>query len=147
MRVAKMRVDNACWRVLAFYVAARSSRNLGRIAGEIDRKRLKLEAIEARAVFQRPQTIVDERRQRCDDLIARSERAIKLKVERLQQRLATTAASMEALSPLKVLSRGYSVTTAADGRIVVSVEQVESGQQIHTRLADGTITSIVDEEM
>ena len=58
--------------------------------------------------------------------------------------LARLAAQLEALSPLKVLSRGYSLTLLDDGSTVVrSSSDVKPGDLLRTRLADGTITSRV----
>ena len=115
------------------------------LTGRVERLKLTLQAIEARNVFQRPMTLIDERRQRCDDLAAAAERSIRLKTERQNQRLATTAAALDALSPMKVLARGYSLTTTADGVLVRSIADVAEGAEIETRLPDGFIRSEVTE--
>lgn len=47
------------------------------------------------------------------------------------------------LDPAKVLARGWSITTTADGAVVRSVTDVAAGNTLATRLADGTITSTV----
>ncbi len=111
------------------------------LTGRVERLKLTLQAIEARSVFQRPMTLVDERRQRCDDLAARAERSIRLTVERLNQKLATTAAALDALSPMKVLARGYSLTMDAKGNLIRSTSDVTAGVQLQTRLPDGVIHS------
>lgn len=113
------------------------------LSNRIERLKLQLENAESRAVFRRPMTLVDERRQRCDDLASASERAVQLQVERLRQRLSTTAAALEALSPLKVLSRGYSLTTSSDGQLISGIEDVATGDKIRTQLSDGFISSTV----
>ncbi|MEZ6061933.1 MAG: exodeoxyribonuclease VII large subunit, partial [Planctomycetaceae bacterium] len=97
----------------------------------------------SRSVFQRPQTMIDERRQLCDEYSDRLQRSVRLLHERLQQKLASTAASLDALSPLKVLGRGYSLTTTVDGRLLRSVSDVTVGDQISTRFVDGNILSEV----
>jgi len=114
-----------------------------RVSGRIERHRLQLEAMRTRSVFQRPMTLIDNRRQQVDELAERTQRAMELQVERSQQRLAATAASLDALSPLKVLARGYSLTTDSEGVLVSSVVPVETGQTLKTQLTDGTITSLV----
>jgi exodeoxyribonuclease VII large subunit len=58
--------------------------------------------------------------------------------------LAAAERTLSAVSPLRVLARGYSVTTRADGRAVRSPLDVRPGEPIATRLADGTIHSTVD---
>jgi exodeoxyribonuclease VII large subunit len=61
-----------------------------------------------------------------------------------RHRVARLAASLEALSPLAVLSRGFSLTLDADGKSVVRTwANVEPGDLILTRLADGQLTSRV----
>ena len=114
-----------------------------RVSERIEHHRLQLEAIRSRSVFQRPMTLIDDRRQRLDELAERAQRAMELQVERSQQRLAATAASLDALSPLKVLARGYSLTTDSEGVLVSSVVPVETGHTLQTQLTDGRITSLV----
>ena len=59
--------------------------------------------------------------------------------------LALSAAKLDALSPLKTLSRGYSITYAADGHTVIdSVEHVVSGDAIQIQVQDGRLACTVD---
>ena len=109
----------------------------------VERIRLQLSAIEARSVLQRPMTLIDQRRMSCDELGQRIVTAIKLFVERRQQTVARTAASLHALSPLQVLSRGYSLTQTADGQVLRDADQVSTGDQLITRLASGVVHSTV----
>lgn len=113
------------------------------VSGRVEQHRLQLAAIRARPVFQRPMMLIDERRQRLDELAESAQRAIGLRVERTRQQLAATAAALDALSPLKVLGRGYSLTTDDDGRLVVSVSELRPGQRLHTRTSAGSIVSTV----
>ncbi len=114
------------------------------MTGQLERLAQQLDAIESRNVFRRPMTMIDERRQRCDDIAGRADRAVRLQIERIQQRLAATTASLDALSPLSVLARGYSLTTTADGTLVNSVSKAEDGIQIQVRVSDGVIMATVD---
>ncbi len=128
--------------VRQFLNASATSMNRA-LHNRIDWMRQTLESLASRNVFQRPMTMIDERRQQCDDLAAAAERAIRLKTERLEQRLIAAAASLDALSPLKVLTRGYSLTTTADGELVQSIEAVNEGEILETRVADGILKSTV----
>ncbi len=114
------------------------------MTGRLERLAQQLDSIESRNVFRRPMTMIDERRQRCDDVAGRADRAVRLQIERIQQRLAATTASLDALSPLSVLARGYSLTTTADGTLVNSVSKAEDGAQIQVRVSDGVIMATVD---
>lgn len=73
-------------------------------------------------------------RERCD-------RAIHGLVDRSSIQIAGYAARLQALSPLAVLSRGYSLTSLESGAIVRSVSQVRPGETVTTRLPDGRFTS------
>ncbi|MFO0425700.1 MAG: exodeoxyribonuclease VII large subunit [Planctomyces sp.] len=114
------------------------------LRNRIDRARLRLQGLESRALLRRPMTLVDERRQRCDDLADRAVRSVNLRLERLRQQLSSTAAALDALSPLRVLSRGYSLTMRADRSVVSSIADVRPGDRLRTRLQDGVLESTVD---
>lgn len=55
----------------------------------------------------------------------------------------TNAAKLDALSPLKVLTRGYSLTHTTDGNVVRSVHQIKTGDNIQIRVSDGSVTASV----
>jgi len=59
-----------------------------------------------------------------------------------RQRVEATLRTVEALSPQATLARGYSITTTSDGKPLAFQEAV-TGVHIKTRLADGTIQSII----
>lgn len=115
------------------------------LTNRIEHGRLRLQSIESRSVFQRPMTLIDERRQRCDELGESGGRAIRLTLERRQQQLASAAAALDALSPLRVLARGYSLTLREDGQLATSVDQLSAGQILETRLNYGTVISVIRE--
>ena len=61
-----------------------------------------------------------------------------------RHRLAQLAVGLEALSPLGVLARGYSITFQADGKTLLrEIREVKTGDLIHTRLGSGLISSRV----
>lgn len=59
-----------------------------------------------------------------------------------QNAFGKAAASLEALSPMKVLSRGYTVTTV-DGRAILDVSALHEGQTLETRFANGKVCSVI----
>ena len=65
-------------------------------------------------------------------------------LERAKAALGAGAASLEALSPVAILSRGYSITRSERG-IVRSAREVKPGDRLTTKLGSGEITSRVDE--
>ena len=61
------------------------------------------------------------------------------------RRYAALTAKLDAMSPLKVLSRGYSMTQSENGQIIRSVHDVSSGNTIRITLQDGYLTATVNE--
>ena len=59
--------------------------------------------------------------------------------------ITTLAAQLEALSPLKVLARGYALASDEQGKLVRSVDDANIGQQLFVRLADGRLTAKVSD--
>lgn len=56
-----------------------------------------------------------------------------------RERLNALAASLDALSPLKVLGRGYAIAQREDGRPVVSVQDTAPGDKLKLTLSDGSV--------
>ena len=75
----------------------------------------------------------------------RIHQSIRLSMERTQQQIATLAHSLNTVSPLATLSRGYSITTSEEGKILRNSHQVEAGSRIKTRLASGQLHCLVEE--
>ena len=69
--------------------------------------------------------------------------ALKLHLQRVESRLENAEAKLKAYSPYGVLDRGYSLTTAADGSVVKDAKKVRSGEVLTTRLAKGSVESVV----
>ena len=59
------------------------------------------------------------------------------------KRLSALGAHLNALSPLKVLDRGYSITRDANGKVIKRASEMKAGEKITTKLAEGTLTSEV----
>jgi len=86
-------------------------------------------------------------RQRAETLVHMRERFsgvyVRLMAARKEQYVAY-AAKLDALSPLKVLSRGYSVVKGDDGRILAQAKDVQIGEKINVRLLEGTLHCLVE---
>jgi exodeoxyribonuclease VII large subunit len=103
-----------------------------------------LDQLASRPVLRRPLQRVRDLEQRLDDTAIRLHRAAKRKQDQESEKLAGLAARLETLSPLNVLSRGYSLTRTADGKLVRSATDVQPGDELVTRVASGEITSRVE---
>jgi len=94
-----------------------------------------------------PRHVVSMHRQRISTLADRAHTAAVAQVRRLRLRIDGMDAQLRALSPERVLQRGYSITTRKkDGLIIRSIEQIKPGDRLVTRLADGTIESIAQDQ-
>lgn len=105
--------------------------------------RQRVEQLATRPVLRRPLQRVRDLEQRLDDLSDRLGRAVRLRVDRAEAALAALSGRLESLSPLNVLSRGYSLTFTPEGRLVRSARDVRPGDELVTRVANGTIVSRV----
>jgi exodeoxyribonuclease VII large subunit len=109
------------------------------------RRNLLLEGVARSRALARPLELVHDRERVVDELSDRLRRAIGRQTERARHRLEAAGCTIDALSPLKVLNRGYSLTrNAATGKILRSATEVSAGDRIETFLAQGRLTSTVD---
>ena len=109
------------------------------------RARLQLDALASRRVVARPREAIRDRAQRLDELEVRLCRAIRQRVRHDRRMLESAACSLDALSPLKVLQRGYSITQRAEsGEVIRSGAQLAPGETITTLTSDARVTSRVE---
>lgn len=111
---------------------------------QTQRARLRLDSVASRRCFSRPLERIQEQSHRLDDLEGRLKRGMKQAIESSKQQLQSFASSLNALSPLAVLERGYSLTKRiSDGALVRDASTVAVGDQISTLLAHGSVISEV----
>ncbi|MBO7679848.1 MAG: hypothetical protein J6S75_09285, partial [Thermoguttaceae bacterium] len=112
---------------------------------KLDWAKQQLDALANRRPFLEPEDcVLANRMQNCDMFETRLATAASTVLERFQSNLKQHAAQLEALSPLAILSRGYSLSQTEDGRLVQSIKDVAAGQSIRTLLADGEIASVIE---
>lgn len=109
-----------------------------------DRKK-QLAILSASPYLKSPQNFVDAKRIAALQLFDRLEGAAERTMERKRAEYKEKVASLTALSPLAVLSRGYGVSYDEGGKILKSVKSVKTGDKIKIRLSDGVIYSTVNE--
>ena len=64
-------------------------------------------------------------------------------IHRKNQRYIAAVSKLDAMSPLKVLTRGYAMAQTERGEVLRSVSQVELGERIQVSLSDGTVSATV----
>lgn len=92
-----------------------------------------------------PEGYLLQRKKTLDLLKNRLLSAQKQQIHVKSRRYAALTAKLDAMSPLKVLSRGYAMTQLEDGRVIRSIHNVDSGDTIRVTLEDGYFTATVNE--
>jgi exodeoxyribonuclease VII large subunit len=123
-------------------------RDVNRLAAamgqEIDGHRARVDALSQVLRARSPQARVALARSRQIRAEAASSSAIRRLLDGRRKRFGELAARLDALSPLSVLGRGYALARRSDdGRIVRAASEVEVGDELDLRLADGAIRAAV----
>ena len=105
--------------------------------------RQRLGALAEKRVLQSPLGYLEDRRMLLDFLSTRLRSAQQSKLQASRQRFVRVTAALDAMSPLKVLSRGYSMVTSEDGAIIREARSVSEGQTIHIELCSGSLRAAV----
>ncbi len=112
------------------------------LANVAERKK-HLALLEASPYLKSPQNFLDTKRMQKVQLLDRLEGAVNRTLERKTAAYKEKVASLTALSPLAVLSRGYGVSYNEEGKILKSVRAVKLGDIIRSELSDGSIYASV----
>lgn len=92
---------------------------------------------------QNPQPRIYRAQTRIQQLEYRLAENIRARLSAQRERFGNVVTHLEAVSPLSTLARGYSVTTATDGKVLKQTKQVKTGDVLTTRLSDGWVESEV----
>ena len=102
-----------------------------------------LDVLSKSAALQSPTGYLDQKRKTLELLQNRLVSAQSRIVDRKKQQFVANVSKLDAMSPLKVLTRGYSMAQDDRGEVIRSVNQVELGQRIGISLSDGKIFATV----
>jgi len=95
------------------------------------------------AALQSPVGYLDQRRKSLDMIKNRMISAQNTGINRKKQRYIALVSKLDAMSPLKVLTRGYAMAQKEDGQVIRSVQQVQSNETISVMLSDGSFDAAV----
>lgn len=90
-----------------------------------------------------PQPRIYRAQTRIQQLEYRLAETLRARLSSTRERFGNAVTHLEAVSPLSTLARGYSVTTATDGKVLKQTKQVKAGDVLTTRLSDGWVESEV----
>jgi len=108
--------------------------------------RRQLTLLSNNACLQNPLQYLKQRRQNTERLQERLVSAYVRLLSNKKQRFVSMTAKLDAMSPLKVLTRGYSMTQTSDGSLITSVSKTQVGDPIRICLSDGTVSAVVTDK-
>ncbi len=117
----------------------------GSLTKEIKYLRQRLTALSSSRVLSSPTVYLDERRLLLDSLSKELSRNMDLLVTGKEHGFKRLSALLEALSPLKVISKGYSAVFKDNGVLVRSVKDLNVNDRVTFKTTDGTVGAVVKE--
>ena len=123
--------------------ALSSRRVLQSATGFIEQRRSQVETLRVR--LEAASGFTSKSRSQLDNLASRLDSALDAAMTRKKNEYLRAAAKLDALSPLKVLSRGYAIAMDEDGRAVKDSSGVRAGDKLTVRLASGALGCRVED--
>lgn len=114
-------------------------------AGMLGAHRQRLTFLAQNPALQNPERYFEGKRLLLDYQSQALTHALEQYVNQRRERLGRLAASLEAMSPLKVLGRGYTIAQTTQGQVVASVRQLAPGDLVHLKWSDGAASCRVEE--
>lgn len=111
----------------------------------ITRLSTRLDDFKGRRVLRDPMVYVDTKCSELDHVQDRLVAAAEKLCSANRHKFVALASALDAMSPLKVLSRGYAIASDAEGKLVKSVGDVAGGDVLSLSVSDGTIKCTVEE--
>ena len=113
------------------------------LTGRITRARKELENLKARRVMRSPTAMLDDKNMRLANISEKLDVSYGKIISDKKAEFSRKISQLEALSPLAVLSRGYSMAFDEKNTLVKSVSDVKEGEKITLRVSDGRIIAEV----
>jgi len=104
----------------------------------------RVKTVTEKRIFSHPEELFAEKIQHLDDLSRQIEWNMEKNLNTFNERFKILNSKMDSLSPLKTLSRGYSITNK-NNTVVDSINNINIGDRLNTRVKDGQIISKVIE--
>ena len=114
------------------------------VSRDIKSRRQRLEELSGRRVLQSPRYYIDDKRVLLDHMQDRICAAMQRNLHGNRERFARLAASLDAMSPLKVLGRGYAIAKREDGTVIKKASDVVSGDRVVIGLKKDEIRCVVE---
>ena len=115
------------------------------VTRQLKASRERLDGLAGKRVLTDPMALVADKGMQLDHVQHRLAAAMRAVTDQENGRFAALAASLDALSPLRVLGRGYALAQTEDGTVLRSAAQTAAGERIRVRLAQGQLVCDVAE--
>ncbi len=116
------------------------------LSRQIRSARQHLDVLAKSPALQSPESYLNQKRKDLEFLKKRLISGENQSISRHNQRFIALTAKLDAMSPLKVLTRGYAMAETSDGSLLRSVSQVEPGDRITVSFSDGSLGATVMEK-
>ena len=117
----------------------------GSLQRQIKAARKHYEMLARSPALRSPVNYLNQRRQSLELMRSRLTAAHSQNIQRKKQRFIMAVSKLDAMSPLKVLTRGYALVRDEEKNVVRSVSQVRSGDSLTVSVSDGEIRTTVEE--
>jgi exodeoxyribonuclease VII large subunit len=115
--------------------------------GAVERMRRRFLSLDARWSPEDVLEYVNHQSVRLDEISIRIDMQINRILDARRHRLASLQASLDGLSPVRVLERGYCVLQSGDGSILSSVNSVDEGDDVRMVLKDGALEAAITKKV
>ncbi|MBQ6379989.1 MAG: exodeoxyribonuclease VII large subunit [Clostridia bacterium] len=112
------------------------------LTNRLNRERLKLEQLKAKPCLRDVRFVIDENRMRIASLSDKLDHLFALSLQAQRTRLQGVSGKLDALSPLKVLSRGFSVVKK-ENKTVYTAAQLSEGDTVEMRFSSGAAEATI----
>ena len=109
----------------------------------IELMKMSYEKCMTRQAFKNPTQKINEQYMLIDMKVKSLQNSVLLKIKEDKTKFVKEVAKLDALSPLKTLTRGYSIISKQDGKIAKEVKDLSQGEKVSIRLSDGKVDAQV----
>ena len=112
---------------------------------KVEGMRIRYQKVMQARVLKNPLDQFHEKSLALDHLIKNLEKTMQVEIQNRKIKLVKNVTALDALSPLKTLTRGYSMVEDEAGSLVKSVKQLKIGQEVKISLQDGEVKAKINE--
>ncbi|WP_237058903.1 exodeoxyribonuclease VII large subunit [Microbulbifer sediminum] len=117
----------------------------GAVQQHLHNRQRELQLVSRAFAHYHPERELERRRQLAGSAAAQLQRAMETFLQKRREQLGHSSQLLHNVSPLAVLQRGYAIVRNEQGEVQKQARSLTAGQRLHTRLADGEFTAVVEQ--